>query len=85
MDFVLEYVSKTLFLLCCLVCVEALCAVEILAGLVAWIVCWRMFPILCYFLFPSMCCGSVCSGGSNGSLGLDCVLEDVFNTVFFVA
>ena len=82
-DFVLEDVSKTLFLLCCLVCVEALWAVGTLAGLVAWIVCWRMFPILCYFMFPSMCCGSVCSGGSSASLGLDCVLKDVFNTVFF--
>ena len=32
-----------------------------------------------------MCvCGDcVCSGGSSGTVGLDCVLEDVSNTMLF--
>ena len=30
-----------------------------------------------------MCCGSVCSGGSSGTGGMDCVLEDVSNTILF--
>ena len=58
-------------------CAAAVCAVGVLVGLVACFVSWRMFPILCYFMFPSMCCGSVCSGGSSGTSGVDCVLEDV--------
>ena len=53
-------------------------------GLVAWIVCWRMFLILCCFLLPSVCCSSVCSGGTGGTGGMDCVLEDGSNTMFFL-
>ena len=56
-------------------------AVEVLVGLVAWIVCWKMFLILCCFLLPSVCGGSVCTGGSSGTGGLDCVLEDVSNSM----
>ena len=62
-------------------------AVGVLVGLVAWIVCWRMFLILYCFLLPSVCvCGGcVCIGGSCGTGGLDCVLEDVFTMLFSVA
>ena len=72
-----------LILLCCLLplCVAAVCAVGILVGLVAWIVCWRMFLILCCFLWPIVCCGSVCIGGSSGTGGKGCVLEDGSNTM----
>ena len=45
--------------------------------------CWRMVSILCCFLLPSVCCDSVCSGGSNWTGGMDCVLEDVSNTMLF--
>ena len=30
-----------------------------------------------------MCGHSVCNGGSSGTGGLDCVLEDVSNTMLF--
>ena len=30
-----------------------------------------------------MCCGSDCSGGSSGTGGMDCVLEDVSITMLF--
>ena len=53
----------------------------VLAGLVAWIVCCRMFLILCCFLFPCVCGGCVCSGGSSRTGGVLCVLEDVSNTM----
>ena len=57
-DFVLNDDSKTmLFVFSCLVCAAAVCAVGVLvfSGLVAWIVCWRMFLKLCCFLFPNVC------------------------------
>ena len=56
------------------VCVAAVCPVEVLVGLVAWIVCWKMFLILFSFLLPSVCGDCVCSGGSSGTAGLDCVM-----------
>ena len=65
--------------------VAAVFALGVLVGLVAWIVCWKMFLILCCFLLPSVCGGSVCTGGSSGTGGLDCVLEDVSNTMLFSA
>ena len=64
-------------------CVANVFAVGVLVGLLAWIVCWKMFLILCCFLFPSVCGDCVCSGGSSGTGGLDCVLEDVSNTMLF--
>ena len=64
-------------------CAAAVYAVGVLVGLVAWIVYWRMFLILCCFLLPSVCCGSVCSRVSSGTGGMDCVLEDVSNTLLF--
>ena len=48
-------------------------------GLVAWIVCWRMFLTNC-FLLPSVL-RLCCSGGSTG--GLDCVLEVFLLWSFF--
>ena len=65
------------------VCVANVFAVGVLVGLLAWIVCSKMFLILCCFLFPSVCGDCVCSGGSSGTGGLDCVLEDVANTMLF--
>ena len=59
------------------------CEVGILVGLVAWIVCLRMFLTLCCFLLPYVCGGCLCSGGSSGTGGMDCVLEDVSNTMLF--
>ena len=47
-------------------CAAAVCAVGVLVGLVAWIVCWRMFLKLCCFLFSCVCGGCVCSEGSSG-------------------
>ena len=45
-----------------------------------------MFLKLCCFLMPSVCGGCVCSGDSSGTSGVDCVLEDVSNTMLiFVA
>ena len=82
MDCVLEDVSNTMLFSLAL-CVAAVCAVGILVGLVAWIVCWRIFLILCCFLLPIVCCGSVCIEGSSGTGGMDCVLEDVSNTMLF--
>ena len=35
-----------------------------------------MFLILCFFLFPSVCGGCLCSGGSSGTGGVDCLWED---------
>ena len=61
----------------------AVFAVDVLVGLLAWIVCWKMFLILYCFLFPSVCVDCVCSGGSGGTSGLDCVLQDVSNTILF--
>ena len=61
----------------------AVCAVGVLVGIVAWIVCWRMFLILCCFLLPSVCGGCVCSGDSSGTRAVDCKLEDVSNTMLF--
>ena len=45
--------------------------------------CLRIFLILCCLLLPSVCCGSVCSGGSSGTSGVDCGLDDVSNTMVF--
>ena len=64
-------------------CVVTLCAVGVLAGLVAWIVCWRLILILCCFFLPSVCGGCVCNGDYSGTGGMDCVLEDVSNTMLF--
>ena len=64
-------------------CVADLCAVGVLVGLVAWIVCWRMILILRCFLFPRVCGSCVCSGDSSGTSGVDCVLEDVSNFMLF--
>ena len=64
-------------------CAAAVCAVGVLVGLVAWIVCWRMFLILCCFLLPNVCGGCLCSGGSSGTGGVDRVLEDVSKTMVF--
>ena len=61
----------------------AVCPVGVQVGLKGWIVCWRMFLILCCFLLPS-CGGCVCSWDSNGTSGVDCVLEDVSNTMLFL-
>ena len=68
---------------CSLVCLAAVGAVAFLVGLGVWIVCWRMFPILCCFLFPGLCGGCMCSGGSSGTGGVNCVLEDISNTMLF--
>ena len=51
--------------------------------LVAWIVCWRVFLILFNFLLTSVCGHCVCCGGFFVTGGLDCVLEDVSNTMLF--
>ena len=64
-------------------CATAVCAVLVLVGLVAGIACWRMFLILCCFLFPSVCCGSECIGVSSGTKCVHCVLEDVSNIMLF--
>ena len=42
-----------------------------------------MFLILCFFLFPSVCGGCLCSGGSSGTAGVDFVLNDASNTMLF--
>ena len=52
-------------------------------GLVAWIVCWRMFLILCCFMLPCVCGSFVCSGVSSGTSGVDCVVKDVSNFILF--
>ena len=82
MDCVLQDVSNTILFSLAL-CVAAVCAVGILVGLVAWIVCWRMFLVLCCFLLPIVCCGSVCIGVSSGTGGKGCVLEDGSNFMLF--
>ena len=64
-------------------CVATVFAVGVLVGMLAWVVCWRMFPILYCFLLSNMCGGCVCSWDSSGTGGLDCVLEDVSNTMLF--
>ena len=61
------------------------CAVEVLVGLVAWIVCWKKFLKLYCFLLPSVFGDCVCSRCSSGTAGLGCVLEDVSNTMLFAA
>ena len=78
----LEYVSITV-VFCCLVCVATLFAVRVLVGLVACIVCWRIFLILYFFLLPNVCGDCVSSRGSRGTGGLDYVLEDFSNTMLF--
>ena len=55
----------------------------VLVGLGASIVCWRMFLILCYFLLLCVYGSFVCSGGSSGTSGVDCVLEVVSNFMLF--
>ena len=65
-------------------CVATVFAVGVLVGLVAWIMFWKMFPILCCFLLPSVCGDCVCSGGSCGTCGLDFVLEDVLLCCFLL-
>ena len=67
------------------VCVATVFVVGVLVGLLAWIVCWKKCLIVCCFLLPSVCGDCVCSGGSSGTVGLDCVLEDVSNTKLFSA
>ena len=42
-----------------------------------------MFLLLYFLLFPSVCGGCVSSGGSSGTGGVVCVLEDVSNTMLF--
>ena len=64
-------------------CAAAVCAVGVLVGLVAEIVCWRMFLILCCFLLPNVYGGCLCRGGSSGTVGVEYVLEDGFNTMLF--
>ena len=64
-------------------CVTAVCAEGNLVGLVVWILGWMMFLILCYFLFPSVCGGYLCSGGSSGTASVDFLLNDVSNTMLF--
>ena len=51
-------------------------------GLLAWIVCWKMFLILCFFCCL-MCRGFVCSGGATGTGGLVFVLDDVSKILLF--
>ena len=63
-------------------CVAVVCAVGILVGLVAWIVLEDV-SITSLFLFPSVCGDCVCSGVSSGTKAVDCMLEDVSNTIFF--
>ena len=48
-----------------------------------WVLCWMTFLILCYFLFPSVCGGCLCSGISNGTASVGFVLNDVSNTMLF--
>ena len=79
---VLEDVSNTTLFLFPSVCGGCVCS-GFLVGLQPWIVCWRMFLIQCCFLFPSVCGGCVCSGVSSGTRAVDCVLEDVSNTMLF--
>ena len=64
-------------------CVAAVYALGVLVRLVAWIVGWRMFLILCCFLLPSVRGGSVCNGVSSRTRAVDFMLEDVSNTMLF--
>ena len=64
-------------------CLATVFAVGVLVGLMAWIVCWRMFLILCCFLLRSVCGHCVRSGGFSGTAGLDCVLKDISNIMLF--
>ena len=72
-------------ILCCFllpsVFVATVFAVGVLVGLVTWIVCWRVFLILFSFLLPNVCGNCVSSRGSSWTGGLDCVLENVSNTI----
>ena len=43
-----------------------------------------MFLILCYFLFPSVCGGCLCSGGSSGTASVDFVLDDFLILCYFL-
>ena len=58
-------------------------ALGVLVGLVAWIVCWRVFLILYCFPLSNVCSDCVTSRDSSGVGGLDYVLEDVSNTMLF--
>ena len=53
-------------------CAAAVCAAAVLVGLVAWIVCWRMFLILCCFCCL-VCVAAVCEVGVLVGL-LVCIL-----------
>ena len=64
-------------------CAAAVCAVGVLVGLVAGIVCRTMFLKLCCFPLPNVCGGCLCSGGSSGTGGVDYVLEDGSKTMLF--
>ena len=82
LDCVLEDVSITM-LFSVAWCVATLFAVRVPVGLVACIVCWKIFLILYCFLLPNVCGDCVSSRGSSGTGGLDYVLEDVSNTILF--
>ena len=58
-------------------------ALGVLVGLVAWIVCWRVFLILYCFPLSNVCSDCATSRDSSGVGGLDYVLEDVSNTMLF--
>ena len=49
-----------------------------------WVLCWMIFLILCYFLFPSVCGGCLCSGGSSGTAGVGFVLDDFLILCYFL-
>ena len=59
------------------------CAVEVLKGLLVWILCWMMFLKLCCFLLPSLCGGCWCSGGSIGTASVNFVLDNDSNDMLF--
>ena len=44
-------------------CLATVFEVGVLVGLVAWIVCWKMFVIICCFLFPRMFVATVFAVG----------------------
>ena len=49
-----------------------------------WVLCWMIFLILCYFLFPSVCGGCLCSGGSSGTASVGFVLDDFLILCYFL-